>query len=223
MRRLCPPPPPPPAQPACPLLCFSRSAPICSQGASKNVTYQEWDKIWAINKKVIDPVCPRHTAVEAAGRCVAAVRAAVVVVREAGGGGCSSMPAQPSPPALLAAQASSLSPPSPGCSVPVRLSGGPAAPEFIEVPRHAKHPPAGTKQQMRSSSLWLEQADAQVCVCVCSGDGWGVGGGGAGVTPRSPCIRWLLRVYWASRQAGAGVQQACSQSLAAADAASYCL
>ncbi|PSC73885.1 glutamyl-tRNA synthetase [Micractinium conductrix] len=86
---------------------------ILSQGASKNVTYQEWDKIWAINKKVIDPVCPRHTAVEAAGR------------------------------------------------VPVRLSGGPAAPEFIEVPRHAKHPPAGTKQQMRSSSLWLEQADAQ--------------------------------------------------------------
>lgn len=26
------------------------------QGASKNVTYQEWDKIWTINKKLIDPV-----------------------------------------------------------------------------------------------------------------------------------------------------------------------
>lgn len=23
----------------------------------------EWDKLWAINKKIIDPVCPRHTAV----------------------------------------------------------------------------------------------------------------------------------------------------------------
>lgn len=23
----------------------------------------EWDKLWAINKKTIDPVCPRHTAV----------------------------------------------------------------------------------------------------------------------------------------------------------------
>ena len=29
---------------------------------------QEWDKIWAINKRIIDPVCPRHTAVKAAGR-----------------------------------------------------------------------------------------------------------------------------------------------------------
>lgn len=35
------------------------------QGASRNVTYQEWDKIWTINKKNIDPVCPRHTAIEA--------------------------------------------------------------------------------------------------------------------------------------------------------------
>ena len=41
---------------------------IVSQGASKNVTYQEWDKVWTINKKIIDPVCPRHTSVTAAGR-----------------------------------------------------------------------------------------------------------------------------------------------------------
>lgn len=41
---------------------------IISQGASKNVTLQEWDKIWTINKQIIDPVCPRHTAVEVAGR-----------------------------------------------------------------------------------------------------------------------------------------------------------
>ncbi|PRW45405.1 glutamyl-tRNA synthetase isoform A [Chlorella sorokiniana] len=86
---------------------------ILSQGASKNVTYQEWDKIWAINKRVIDPVAPRHTAVESVGR------------------------------------------------VPVTLSNGPAAPEFVEQPRHAKNPAAGTKQQMRSGSLWLDQADAQ--------------------------------------------------------------
>lgn len=22
---------------------------------------QEWDKIWSMNKRIIDPVCPRHT------------------------------------------------------------------------------------------------------------------------------------------------------------------
>ena len=38
---------------------------MLAQGASRNVTYQEWDKLWTFNKKNIDPVCPRHTAVEA--------------------------------------------------------------------------------------------------------------------------------------------------------------
>lgn len=41
---------------------------MLAQGASRNVTYQEWDKLWTFNKKNIDPVCPRHTAVEAAGK-----------------------------------------------------------------------------------------------------------------------------------------------------------
>ncbi|GAB4821570.1 hypothetical protein N2152v2_008616 [Parachlorella kessleri] len=85
---------------------------ILSQGASKNVTYQEWDKIWTINKKVIDPVCPRHTAVEVTGK------------------------------------------------VPVRLTNGPAEPEFVTIPRHKKYPPAGKKAQLRTSEIWLDQADA---------------------------------------------------------------
>ena len=29
---------------------------------------QEWEKLWTINKRLIDPVAPRHTAVAAAGR-----------------------------------------------------------------------------------------------------------------------------------------------------------
>ncbi len=29
---------------------------------------QEWDKLWTFNKKAIDPVCPRHTAVITQGR-----------------------------------------------------------------------------------------------------------------------------------------------------------
>ena len=85
---------------------------ILFQGASKNVTYQEWDKIWAFNKKVIDPVCPRHTAIEVANR------------------------------------------------VPVTLVGAPEPAECVEVPKHQKYPPAGVKQQLRSTSLWLDQADA---------------------------------------------------------------
>ena len=38
---------------------------ILQQGASKNTTNQEWDKLWTLNKKLIDPVCGRHTAVVA--------------------------------------------------------------------------------------------------------------------------------------------------------------
>uniref|UniRef100_A0A7S0WYI8 glutamate--tRNA ligase n=1 Tax=Chlamydomonas leiostraca TaxID=1034604 RepID=A0A7S0WYI8_9CHLO len=86
---------------------------ILSQGASKNVTYQEWDKIWTINKKLIDPVCPRHTAVEDKGR------------------------------------------------VTLTLTNGPQQPEYVVVPRHKKHAPAGTKAVLRTSSLWLDQADAK--------------------------------------------------------------
>ncbi|KAI7863062.1 tRNA synthetases class I, catalytic domain-containing protein [Spinellus fusiger] len=36
---------------------------ILMQGASQNSLMLEWDKLWAMNKKVIDPVAPRHTAV----------------------------------------------------------------------------------------------------------------------------------------------------------------
>ncbi|KAF8538146.1 tRNA synthetases class I, catalytic domain-containing protein [Trichophaea hybrida] len=35
---------------------------ILSQGPSKNVVNLDWTIIWAFNKKVIDPIAPRHTA-----------------------------------------------------------------------------------------------------------------------------------------------------------------
>ncbi|XP_050407010.2 bifunctional glutamate/proline--tRNA ligase [Patella vulgata] len=35
---------------------------IISQGSSRSVNMMEWDKIWSVNKKVIDPVVPRYTA-----------------------------------------------------------------------------------------------------------------------------------------------------------------
>merc|ERR1719450_9875 len=37
---------------------------ILAQGSSRSVNYMEWDKIWAFNKKVLDPVVPRHTTVD---------------------------------------------------------------------------------------------------------------------------------------------------------------
>ncbi|KMT16328.1 hypothetical protein BVRB_3g054760 [Beta vulgaris subsp. vulgaris] len=36
---------------------------IREQGASTNQNLMEWDKLWSINKRIIDPICPRHTAV----------------------------------------------------------------------------------------------------------------------------------------------------------------
>jgi glutamyl-tRNA synthetase len=40
---------------------------ILSQGASKNIVNHSWDKIWTINKKMIDPVVPRYTALASEG------------------------------------------------------------------------------------------------------------------------------------------------------------
>uniref|UniRef100_A0A915DEY2 glutamate--tRNA ligase n=1 Tax=Ditylenchus dipsaci TaxID=166011 RepID=A0A915DEY2_9BILA len=37
---------------------------ILAQGGSRSVVMMEWDKIWAFNKKVIDPVAPRFIALE---------------------------------------------------------------------------------------------------------------------------------------------------------------
>ncbi|XVF76095.1 hypothetical protein PTKIN_Ptkin13bG0238400 [Pterospermum kingtungense] len=41
---------------------------IVEQGASKNLNLMEWDKLLTINKKIIDPICPRHMAVLAKQR-----------------------------------------------------------------------------------------------------------------------------------------------------------
>ncbi|VDP24301.1 unnamed protein product [Soboliphyme baturini] len=35
---------------------------IVSQGSSRSVVMMDWNKLWAFNKKVIDPVAPRYTA-----------------------------------------------------------------------------------------------------------------------------------------------------------------
>ena len=37
---------------------------IIAQGSSRSVVFMEWDKIWSMNKKVIDPVAPRFTIID---------------------------------------------------------------------------------------------------------------------------------------------------------------
>jgi len=32
------------------------------QGSSRSVVMMDWDKLWAFNRKVIDPIVPRYTA-----------------------------------------------------------------------------------------------------------------------------------------------------------------
>ncbi|KAL7727828.1 hypothetical protein ACLKA6_019764 [Drosophila palustris] len=49
---------------------------IIAQGSSKSVVFMNWDKIWAFNKKVIDPIAPRYTALEHDKRIVVNVAGA---------------------------------------------------------------------------------------------------------------------------------------------------
>jgi len=49
---------------------------IVSQGPSKNVVNMDWTIIWAFNKKVIDPIAPRHTALAKTGLITAIIERA---------------------------------------------------------------------------------------------------------------------------------------------------
>ncbi|SPP82759.1 blast:Bifunctional glutamate/proline--tRNA ligase [Drosophila guanche] len=49
---------------------------IIAQGSSKSVVFMNWDKIWAFNKKVIDPIAPRYTALEQDKRVIVNVAGA---------------------------------------------------------------------------------------------------------------------------------------------------
>ena len=39
------------------------------QGPSKNTNLMEWDKIWAMNRDVIDKIAPRYTAIVEETKC----------------------------------------------------------------------------------------------------------------------------------------------------------
>lgn len=42
---------------------------ILMQGASKNTILLEWDKLWSINKRIIDPIAPRYVALSSDHLC----------------------------------------------------------------------------------------------------------------------------------------------------------
>ncbi|KAG5673819.1 hypothetical protein PVAND_003834 [Polypedilum vanderplanki] len=55
---------------------------IIAQGSSKAVVFMEWDKIWAFNKKVIDPIAPRYIALENDNRIIVKVNNAILQALE---------------------------------------------------------------------------------------------------------------------------------------------
>ncbi|KAF8077764.1 tRNA synthetases class I, catalytic domain-containing protein [Lyophyllum atratum] len=86
---------------------------MLSQGPSQAVVSLEWDSIWSLNKKIIDPIAPRHWA-------------------------------------LLKNN-----------SVPVTIKGGPTSPEVKALPKHKKNAEIGEKKTVYTSSILVEQEDAQ--------------------------------------------------------------
>lgn len=42
---------------------------VISQGSSKSSNLMDMNKLWAINKKVLDPVVPRYTAIDSSKKC----------------------------------------------------------------------------------------------------------------------------------------------------------
>lgn len=46
---------------------------MLEQGPSKRANLMEWEKLWAINKRIIDPICPRFSAVSVEKACRLAV------------------------------------------------------------------------------------------------------------------------------------------------------
>lgn len=52
---------------------------IIAQGGSRSVVMMEWDKIWSFNKKVIDPIAPRYTALESASLVPVYISTPVIV------------------------------------------------------------------------------------------------------------------------------------------------
>jgi glutamyl-tRNA synthetase len=112
---------------------------ILMQGPSKNTLLLEWDKLWALNKKEIDPIAPRYTALPSP---VVPLTLAIPSARQVDQGLQVSL--TDSLAALNLEKDSQLG--------------------FLTVPKHPKDSRLGTKQVRLSRQILLTEADAKTLV-----------------------------------------------------------
>ena len=106
--------------------------------------------------------------------------------------------------------------------VPVTLSNGPAQLELLTVPKHKKNPDVGVKTLYRTSSIFIDQEDAQalsqgeeVCFRSCSlcavrrRSSTSTGGIEACKVPHhiSSCCRLSSRIHMSLRDSMPGYEQ----------------
>ena len=115
---------------------------ILSQGPSRNITVQQWDKIWTMNKRVIDPIAPRHTAIVRHGHWRLRVRGVVHQHKEQ--------------------QQQQQQQHATGNSVVRHVDGTAAVVRTVirTVPRHRKNPACGNKALLLADEVLLEPEDA---------------------------------------------------------------
>ena len=139
---------------------------ILSQGASKNVTLQEWEKLWSINKRIIDPVCPRCARFSPICSwvrldCILKEGCCLFFSVKQFGAVASWGPFYGGIVMIMGLGCSSENPPL--CRhtaiknegrVLLHLKDGPSEPEVVSVPKHKKYPPAGTKATTRTRVIF---------------------------------------------------------------------
>jgi len=100
---------------------------------------QGMEKLWSINKQIIDPIIPRFTAVKLDGKYDSRKNKKTFCSREA-----------------------NESPPAPSHRVPVHLSNGPETVEHKTVAKHKKNAALGEKIVTYTKTIFIEQEDAKV-------------------------------------------------------------
>ena len=110
---------------------------IIAQGSSSRTNLQEMEKLWALNKQIIDPIIPRYTAIEASKK---------VPFHLTNG----------------TAHTTRHTPHTTHKCPFLLLGAGPATPYTKSVPRHRKNLELGEKVLTFTNTVYLEQEDAKI-------------------------------------------------------------